>query len=253
MCSQAQQSELQSLLRLTQSTEEEQGQGKQAISFRALVLNRDIAQSLAQYTVALFTTPEEGVGDTADPSGQTTGSAATESANSTADAAGSTASTAVSLSTAIDGAQAGAAGTAGSADAAGTAGAAGIADLADAAGTASTASTAGTAGTANSAGPAYSLNTAGTAGTPGSAGSAGPAHSLNTAGTAGAPGSAEKAAELCKQSSEQWGTGIQKAGLPWALQLLAAFSQHHQVCVQQVALPADTTDAAWVTVSSLEQ
>ncbi|KAL0024070.1 hypothetical protein WJX79_002966 [Trebouxia sp. C0005] len=51
---QAQQSELQSLLRLTESTEEGQAQALPSTSFRALVLDRAIPQALAGYALALF-------------------------------------------------------------------------------------------------------------------------------------------------------------------------------------------------------
>lgn len=50
---QAQQSELQSLLRLTESTEEGQGLS-QPVSFRALVLDRAIPHTLAGYALTLF-------------------------------------------------------------------------------------------------------------------------------------------------------------------------------------------------------
>ena len=41
--------------------------------------------------------------------------------------------------------------------------------------------------------------------------------------------SAEEELALCERGSEQWAKGIAMAGLPWALQLLAAFARGHQV------------------------
>ena len=63
LASQAQQSELQSLLRLTESTEEGQAQALPSTSFRALVLDRAIPQALAGYALALFTVESQAQAD----------------------------------------------------------------------------------------------------------------------------------------------------------------------------------------------
>lgn len=135
---QAQQSELQSLLRLTQSTEEGQGQGQEQrpASFRALVLNRAIPQALAGYTLGLFTfLPQE----------PPPGAPSSEQVPQKEDRS--------------------------------------------------------------------------------------KASDTSTAGTVGKIGIAE---EMCKRGSEQWKVATEQAGLPWALQLLAAFARQHQVCCRQL-------------------
>ena len=51
----------------------------------------------------------------------------------------------------------------------------------------------------------------------------------STEGQAAAADKQETA--LCEKGSKQWAQGIAMAGLPWALQLLAAFARGHQVCL----------------------
>lgn len=126
---------MQSLLRLTQSTEEEQGQGQDAVSFRALVLNQGIPQNLAMYTLALFTHAQTDHTQTGHDSEQSSShvAGAPQAVAGTPDTAKKSDDTSESASKA-EGVQASAsrtvmqsalespAGTAGTADAAGTAG-----------------------------------------------------------------------------------------------------------------------------------
>ena len=177
LCLQAQQSELQSLLRLTQSTGEEQGQEAHTASFRTLVLDRAIPQSLAVYILALFTTPLLEVAEDKTPAD-------------------------VVLSTQQS------------------------ADAAPAAGRAQETSGVASVNASERIGKAADETPASTSASPDSAGTA------DTAGTAGSAGTAGPMAELCKQSSKQWGSAMEQAGLPWALQLLAAFARRHQVTMQ---------------------
>lgn len=162
MAVQAQQSELQSLLRLTESTQEGQGQGQgkglPSVSFRALVLDRAIPHTLLRYALALFTVAFQPQTHTPDTPG-----AATESESR--------------LETQPN---------------------PGVQVLAE--------------------------------------------DSQPEASADQQAGQIKKAAEdgheqegiLCKRGSEQWGKAVSMAGLPWALQLLAAFARGHQV-----------TDSTW--------
>lgn len=201
---QAQQSELQSLLRLTQSTEEEQGQEAHTASFRALVLDRAIPQSLAVYVLTLFAIPILEVAEDKNPADVLS---STQPSDIVAPSAGSAQETSSVASVNApervgEGADETPATTSGSADPAGTA---------------------GTAGDSSSRSPELAQSTASVAG------------SANTAGKAGLGGSAGTAgsvAELCKQGSKQWSSAMEQAGLPWALQLLAAFARRHQVPMQ---------------------
>ena len=153
---QAQQSELQSLLRLTESTEEGQAQALPSTSFRALVLDRAIPQALAGYALALFTIEPQAQAD-----------ALTQS---------QTQPSIVDQSESQSGAQAGVFVTA-------------------------------------------------------------PAEHREEDTLNGQAGEGQKAegklgwqkGSLCKKGSEQWGRAISMAGLPWALQLLAAFACGHLV------------------------
>ena len=150
---QAQQSELQSLLRLTESTEEGQAQALPSTSFRALVLDRAISQALAGYALALFTIEPQAQAD-----------APTQSQRQ------------LSIddqSESQSGAQDGVSVTA-------------------------------------------------------------PAEQREEDTLDGQAQKAEKEFDrqqgvLCKRGSEQWGRAISMAGLPWALQLLAAFARGHLV------------------------
>ncbi len=153
---QAQQSELQSLLRLTESTEEGQAQALPSTSFRALVLDRAIPQALAGYALALFTIDQQAQED-APTQSQTQPSVDDQSESQS-------------------GAEAGVSVTA-------------------------------------------------------------PAEHREEGILEGQAGQGQKAegefdrqqGVLCKKGSEQWGRAIHMAGLPWALQLLAAFARGHPV------------------------
>ena len=153
---QAQKSELQSLLRLTESTEEGQAQALPSTSFRALVLDRAIPQALDGYALALFNIEPQAQAD-APTQSQTQPSIDDQSESQS-------------------GAQDGVSVTA----------------------------------------PAEQREE----------------DTLD--GQAGQDQKAEKEFDrqqgvLCKRGSEQWGRAISMAGLPWALQLLAAFARGHLV------------------------
>ena len=153
---QAQQSELQSLLRLTESTEEGQAQALPSTSFRALVLDRAIPQALAGYALAVFTIEQQAQAD-APTQSQTWPSIDDQSEPQ-------------------PGAQAG------------------VSVMA-------------------------------------------PAEQREEGTLEGQAGQGQRAegelgtqqGVLCKKGSEQWGRAISMAGLPWALQLLAAFARGHPV------------------------
>ena len=192
---QAQQSELQSLLRLTQSTEEEQGQEAHTASFRTLVLDRAIPQSLAVYVLTLFAIPLLEVAEDKNPADVLSSTQPSDIVAPSAGSAQETSSVAsVSASERVgEAADETPATTSGSADPAGTA---------------------GTAGDSIPKGSELAESTAGAAG---------------KAGLGGSAGTAGPTAELCKQGSKQWSSAMGQAGLPWAVQLLAAFARRHQV------------------------
>ncbi len=153
---QAQQSELQSLLRLTESTEEGQAQALPSTSFRALVLDRAIPQALAGYALALFTIESQAQAD-APAQSQTQPSVVDQSDSQ------SGAQDGVSVRASAEQREE---------------------DTLD-----------GQAGQEQKAEMEFNRQQGG----------------------------------LCKKGSEQWGRAISMAGLPWALQLLAAFARGHPV------------------------
>ncbi len=157
---QAQRSELQSLFRLTESTEEGQGQGLPSASFRALVLDRAIPQALADYALAKFTIDTQAQTDSPTQFDTHTQAATESQAESPAEAQPGT-------------------------------------DVKDSAGQIQQA-------VGNLDRQAEQSQKV-----------AGDAH-----GQKGV---------LCKRGSEEWGRAIAMAGLPWALQLLAAIARGHQV------------------------
>ena len=179
------------MLRLTESTEEGQGQD-QPSSFRSLVLDRAIPHTLAQYVAALFTLPDE---TQVSPQG----SAKHESTASPVDNTTTTGS-AVTLPTdaerqpPLDG---------------------GV--------------------TVNSLEPPNPILAAAIATDPQTESDSGGRSNISQAGSSQQPAasaerqSAGKELALCGRGSEQWARGIGMAGLPWALQLLAAFARGHQV------------------------
>lgn len=189
---QAQRSELQSLLRLTQSTEEEHSQTQDTASFRTLVLDRHIPQELAEYILALYTMTKTDSSE----GGQNAEQGVTVTAEASAVAAGDLEATA------------------------------GIS--AEANGIAAEEQATSSSGTVQQSGTA------------GSACRAGTADAARSAEATRASGAAVEARVLCKQGSEPWTRAMQQAGLPWALQLLAAFARNHQVCLQPIV--ANTLD-----------
>lgn len=185
---QAQQSELQSLLRLTESTEEGQGQDQPSSSFRSLVLDRAIPHALAQYIIALFTLPSQTQPSPKDSAESDSGVSFPNDRATTGSAA--------ALPEGATGVQG--------------------------------------QGPPDEGAPAPPLTPA----TPAS--EAVSATQLQTGGVSKADlnqqqaGSAERQAAgkepaFRERGSQQWTKGIGMAGLPWALQLLAAFARGHQV------------------------
>lgn len=152
---QAQQSELQSLLRLTESTEEGQGLDQPA-SFRALVLDRAIPHSLAGYALTLFSINQPTQLEAESDSHPGPAVISQSEAPSVAEA-GTHAST-LSDETAQEAAEA-----------------------------------------------------------------------QTTQGQEEQGGADRQEGGVCSKGSEQWGRAIAMAGLPWALQLMAAFARGHQV------------------------
>ena len=187
-CVQTQQSEVQSLLRLTESTEEGQSLDLPSSSFRALVLDRGIPDTLARYATALFTVPDQ-TQDLAESEFKMSTPAGNDPAGSAEVQSGED----VDVSSQQ-------------------------ADPSDVATTlpavVSSISEAASMAQQESKADASSCNSARQTG--------------SNEGRAAAAGKQEAA--LCEKGSEQWVQGIGMAGLPWALQLLAAFARGHQVC-----------------------
>ena len=191
---QAQQSELQSILRLTESTEE--GQNPDQPSFRALVLDRGIPHALARYIIVLFILP-------ALPQPSTHASADAESLEPHS----------IDAATTKVGADSASVRNKGQADP--DASSDSITSHANAA--KDTSATASGSNKLSEARASHSI-----VGLEGSTQQAGSAERQATAAS-------RQEAALCEQGSQQWSKGIGMAGLPWALQLLAAFVKGHQV------------------------
>lgn len=184
---QAQQSELQSLLRLTESTEEGQGQD-QPSSFRSLVLERAIPHTLAQYVTALFTLSDETQISPQDSAKHESRALPVDDASTTDSALPPDAERQPGL----DGG--------------------------------------GTANTLDPPSPTAAIATQPqTDSDSGGRSNVSQADSSQQQAGSAERQSAGKALVLCGRGSEQWAKGIGMAGLPWALQLLAAFARGHQV------------------------
>ena len=191
---QAQQSELQSLLRLTESTEEGQGQDQPSSSFRSLVLERAIPHTLARYVTALFILPNDTKPEPQD-------SAKPEPRVSSPDDISTTVSAAALPQEGTD------------------------AQRQQPFHEGVTAPPLDPPGTATAA-SATQMQTEADSGGRSGVSEAGLNH--EQAGNAERQAAGKEAA-LCEKGSEQWAKGIGMAGLPWALQLLAAFARGHQV------------------------
>ena len=177
------------MLRLTESTEEGQGQD-QPLSFRSLVLERAIPHTLAQYVSALFTLPDETQVSPQDSDRRESRALPVDN-TSTSGSASELPADAERQPPLEGGANA---------------------NTLDPPNPTSAAA----AATQNEfdLGGHSDVSQAGS--------------SQQQAGS-GERQSAGKELALCGKGSEQWAKGIGMAGLPWALQLLAAFARGHQV------------------------
>lgn len=191
-CLQAQQSELQSLLRLTESTEEGQAQDQPSSSFRALVFERAIPHALARYFITLFILPDQ-----AQPSLK-------DSAKSESGASSPVDPPTTDL---IAAQPEGDAQAQGRQPLAGSIPAPPLPPPAP----------------VSAAASATQLQTESSSG-----GVSEADISQQQAGSGERQGAGKELA-LCERGSQPWAKGIGMAGLPWALQLLAAFARGHQV------------------------
>ena len=177
------------MLRLTESTEEGQGQD-QPSSFRSLVLERAIPHTLAQYVTALFTLPDGTQVASQDSARHESRTLPVEETSTTDSAVARPADT--ERKPPLDGS--------------------------------ATASTLEPPNPTSAA--ATATQTESDSGGHSNVSQAGSSEQQTGSGERQPAG---KELALCGKGSEQWAKGIGMAGLPWALKLLAAFARGHQV------------------------
>ena len=156
------------------------------------MLERAIPHTLAQYVTTLFTLPDEAQGSPQDSAKHESGASPADDTSTTASAVALPADAEKQPS--LDGGA--------------------IADTLDPSDPTSAAACATQLQTESDSGGRSNVSQAGS--------------SQQQAGS-GERQSAGKELALCGRGSEQWAKGIGMAGLPWALQLLAAFARGHQV------------------------